>query len=123
MWFDAQAALAELVGDDMPPSDPPASVAHCAPVAQAEQPESCVAPVARVARPPTLDSEAFPHGMTPEGRPRTWTGRIVSLDDWRNLTDWERHGPDGRMWNGMTRQWETCDGPKLGGKGGDWQRT
>ena len=115
MWFDAQAALAELAGGDMPPSDPPEPVADVTPVAQAGKAEPRVAHVARVARPPAPDSETFPHGTTPEGRPKTWTGRILSLDDWRNLTDWERHGPDGRMWNGMTRQWETCDGPKLGG--------
>lgn len=40
------------------------------------------------------------------GRPVTWTGKVVSLDDWRNLTDWERHGPNGRLWNGKIQQWE-----------------
>lgn len=38
--------------------------------------------------------------------PKTWTGRIVSLAEWRNLTDWERHGPRGRVWNALTRKWE-----------------
>jgi len=40
------------------------------------------------------------------GQPKTWTGRIVSLDDWRHLTAWEKHGPNGRHWNGITKQWE-----------------
>ena len=40
------------------------------------------------------------------GRPKTWTGKIVSLDEWRKLTEWERHGPDGRVWSGITRKWE-----------------
>ena len=40
------------------------------------------------------------------GRQRTWTGKIVSLSDWHTLSDWERHGSTGRMWNGLTRQWE-----------------
>lgn len=40
------------------------------------------------------------------GRPVTWTGKVVSLDDWRNLSDWERHGPNGRVWNGKTQQWD-----------------
>ena len=51
------------------------------------------------------------HGPVPDkvgvgGRPVTWTGKVVSLEDWRNLTEWERHGPNGRMWNGKTQQWE-----------------
>jgi hypothetical protein len=43
-------------------------------------------------------------GLTPP--PKTWTGRIVSLDDWRRLTEAEQHGSNGRLWNGMIRQWE-----------------
>ncbi|TDL85814.1 hypothetical protein [Meridianimarinicoccus aquatilis] len=46
----------------------------------------------------------FAHGTG--DRPRTWTGRIVSLDDWRTLTEWERHGPNGRRWCGIARQWK-----------------
>ena len=46
-----------------------------------------------------------PHGYSVGGSPKTWTGKIVSMADWRNLSAWERHGPDGRMWNGLTRQW------------------
>lgn len=46
------------------------------------------------------------HGIAPGGRPKTWTGKIVSLADWRRFSDWEKHGPDGRHWNGKTRQWE-----------------
>ncbi|HMO70441.1 MAG TPA: hypothetical protein PKC84_02135 [Paracoccaceae bacterium] len=38
--------------------------------------------------------------------PRTWSGRMVSLREWRELTDWERHGPQGRHWNGATGRWE-----------------
>ncbi len=48
----------------------------------------------------------FRHGKTICGWPKTWTGKIVSLDDWRKLTEWEKHGPDGRVWNGITRRWE-----------------
>ena len=47
----------------------------------------------------------FPHGEAEGGRPRTWTGRVVSLDDWRTLTEWERRGPNGRQWCGITRRW------------------
>jgi hypothetical protein len=42
--------------------------------------------------------------------PRTWTGRIVSLDEWRRLTEWEKHGPNGRQWCGITKQWEQLKG-------------
>lgn len=104
MWFDAQAALAELAGGDMPPADPP--VRQSAPKERAEKPKPRVAYVARVARPPAPEGETFPHGMTPEGRPRTWTGRVVSLEEWRALTEWEKHGPNGRMWNGISKSWE-----------------
>lgn len=106
MWFDAQAALEELAGDYMSPADPPTQSARPTPVAQAEKPEPRVAHVAHVARPRTPDSETLPHGMTPEGRPKTWTGRVVSLEDWRALSDWERHGQNGRMWSGLSRNWE-----------------
>ncbi len=46
-------------------------------------------------------------GQTVGGRQRSWTGKVVSLADWRNLSDWERHGSTGKMWNGLTQQWET----------------
>lgn len=48
----------------------------------------------------------FPYGFGPNGNPRTWTGRVVSLDDWRRMSAWERHGSTGQLWNGITRQWE-----------------
>ena len=46
-----------------------------------------------------------PHGQT-AGRQRSWTGKVVSLADWRNLSEWERHGSTGKLWNGLTQQWE-----------------
>ncbi|MEW9919356.1 hypothetical protein AB2B41_07060 [Marimonas sp. MJW-29] len=45
------------------------------------------------------------HGFTVNGSPKTWTGKIMSLDDWRKLSDWQKHGPDGRMWCGACREW------------------
>lgn len=48
----------------------------------------------------------FRHGKSFTGNPRTWTGKVVSLDAWRNLNEWERHGSTGKMWNGLTQQWE-----------------
>ena len=48
----------------------------------------------------------YPHGQSVAGRPKTWTGKVVNLADWRNLSEWERHGSTGKMWNGLTQQWE-----------------
>jgi hypothetical protein len=119
MWFDARAKLAEIAGQ------PPAASATQAPVAsplsrlsQMSQPPASpnmaphVAEVASVATPsaqkakPDPCPETFRHGVSFTGKPLTWTGRIVSLDAWRILTEWEKHGPNGRHWNGITKRWE-----------------
>lgn len=112
MWFDASAALSELGAgrqNSTRPSATPATSATKAPR---------VASVASVATPPAQKQEheapkqgnpqhgeAFPHGQTCAGYPLTWTGRMVSLDEWRHLSAWERHGPRGRHWCGVTREW------------------
>lgn len=64
-------------------------------------------PLSDPAPPPTQAKQAFPYGTSAGGRPRTYTGRIVSLADWSSLTEWEKHGPNGRLWNGITKQWES----------------
>lgn len=102
MWFDAQAALANIEEGALPPSDPPT--------------QAGLAQIARLARPPVRNPEAAPradtgaddfqHGFAFDGRPRTWTGRVVSVAVWRDLSEWERHGPNGRHWNGITKEWE-----------------
>jgi len=121
MWFDVQAALAEIEGGDIPAPEayPPAT-----PATPATNP-ALVAIVASVATPPAqkpeLDTpqgashvakapsvaipETFPHGLSVAGHPLTWTGRVVSLDAWRRLTEWEKHGPNGRHWCGIARNW------------------
>lgn len=122
MWFDAKAALAEIEGSTLPPLAPaPASdepSLRMKPDTASPVPTTAqrVAQVARVARPLTRSPEAAPgigtgadpftHGKAFDGSPRTWTGRVVSLAAWRDLTEWERHGPNGRHWNGITKQWE-----------------
>ncbi len=47
------------------------------------------------------------HGFAINGHPKTWTGNIVSLEAWRQLSEWDRHGPNGWQWNGLTQSWET----------------
>ena len=125
MWFDPHARQAEIVGH--PPATS-ATIATKAPalrpvsrLSQVSQPPEVqkpafnVAEIASVATPlSATDSGAmdgceaearFPHDYSALGGPVTWTGRVVSLADWRNLTEWERHGPDGRHWNGIKKQW------------------
>ena len=47
------------------------------------------------------------HGFAVNGHPKTWTGNIVSLHAWRRLSEWERHGPDGRVWDGIAKHWRS----------------
>lgn len=61
---------------------------------------------AKVTQAESAETEAFPHGVSVAGRPLTWTGRVVSLQEWRRLTHWERNGPGGRRWCGIKRAWE-----------------
>ena len=107
MWFDVQQALSEIEGGTPPPLVQP-QMQDLAPIAAPR-----VAVVASVAMPPVqkpefvADPDAHhPHGTTFDGRPLTWTGRVVSLAAWRMLTEWERHGPKGQHWKGITSQWE-----------------
>ena len=60
----------------------------------------------RTFEPRPRDNQTSPYGQTIGGLQRTWTGKVVSLSDWRNLTEWERHGSTGKIWNGITRKWE-----------------
>ncbi len=54
-----------------------------------------------------LGDQEFRHGFTASGRPRTWTGKVVSLNEWRGLSEWERNGPNAQHWNSITQSWET----------------
>jgi len=119
MWFDAQAELAKLAGGRGNDAHPPATLATSA---TSRASVAIVAIVADVAAPPATTAtsatpaqriasrvvtpNAFPHGLAINGNPLTWTGRIVSLDEWRRLTEWERRGPNGRHWCGIKKQWE-----------------
>lgn len=118
MWFDAQAELAKLAGGRENENCTPATLAtsatsrpRVAVVADVATPPATTATSAahaqRIANVATVATpDAFPHGLAINGNPRTWTGRIVSLDEWRRLTEWERRGPNGRHWCGITRAWQ-----------------
>ena len=109
--FDPRAELAKIEKQDHPPASSASSASFSPRTPQKEAEEAKEAAPRReipknadpVSAPETPD---FRHGKTVCGWPKTWTGKIVSLDEWRKLTEWERHGPDGRVWNGITRKWE-----------------
>lgn len=133
-WFDAYRALAEIERGDMPLSDPPSAPRLSVVSEGGNPPEPAPEGAARLARlarlapapdrnpetPPEVERPAdpadpardtFKHGRSITGDPRTWTGRIVSLAEWRRLSDWDRDGPNGRHFYGDTRCWEPPRGP------------
>ena len=51
-----------------------------------------------------------PRAVSVTGQPLTWTGRVVRLDEWRSLSAWDHHGPDGRLFCGHCRAWVAAGG-------------
>ena len=95
MKFDPYAALEELRAEagggatratraTQTPETPP-RVAQVARVARGAGREAEIEPAASpvAPAPSRQDAEHFPHGISAGGRPLTWTGRVVSLDEWR----------------------------------------
>lgn len=115
MLFDVQAALAELLSDApatiATPATNGAKVAEVADVAAPPAEFSSRANVLPFAPPPSAlasprdGRSAFSHGASVTGLPRTWTGRVVSLEEWRTLTEWQKHGPAGRLFCGLCQSW------------------
>lgn len=107
MWFDAYRALAAIEAGDMPDPAPDPAAGRLARLARLARPPARKPETATGAgTPDDPGADTFAHGQGINGEPRTWTGRVVSLADWRRLSQWERHGPDGRYFYGDTRQWE-----------------
>lgn len=119
MLFDVQAALAEILADPVAtPATPATNAPEMPPVSQVSrlsQSQRAEIPAPATVLPftplpsapaPSLDEgDAFRHGRSFAGAPRTWTGRIVSLGEWRSLSAWDRHGTDGRLFCGICRAW------------------
>jgi hypothetical protein len=123
-WLQAAKQMTECDGQPTPDARPGASdwpgqgvlsVKSVLSEGETIAPGPRVATVASVATPPRPkpqaappDAAGFPHGTACDMGlyPRTWTGRVVSLQAWRELTDWERHGPRGGHWNAATGEWE-----------------
>lgn len=110
--FDAYAALRKLESEPATP----AILATIAILTPDERPK--IAEIAEIAgghvqnqenTPLTKTSDKpkdLPYGRSTAGSPETWTGKIVSLDEWRRLSGWDRHGSTGQMWSGLSRKWE-----------------
>lgn len=101
MLFDVQTALAEILSTPAATaatiaSPPPkiASVSLKSRVSQSQPAENV-----------EDDGDTFRHGRAYGPRAKTWTGRVVNLEEWRNLSAWDRHGPDGRLWCGICQSW------------------
>ena len=119
MWFDVQSNLKALQhgtpANPANPANPEPRLAEIAGLAapQATTPKTALwdKPTRETAPDPKAegidpDARMFEHGTSAGGRPRTWTGRVVSLAEWRGLTGWQRHGPDGRHWCGLSKAWK-----------------
>jgi hypothetical protein len=114
MLFDVQAALAEILNDAAPLANP-ANLAKPQPpnsgisgISSHDPAEIAPTTALSFAPKPTALGARDPlwHGRSITGSLKTWTGRIVSLDEWLRLSDWERHGSKGKLWNGLSRRWE-----------------
>jgi hypothetical protein len=111
MWFDVQQALTEIEGGTPPPLvQPPVQDPAAIPMPRVAESRVSQHPPAQKSEFAPDPADQHPHGTTFDGRPLTWTGRVVSLAVWRMLTEWERHGPKGQHWNGLTREWEAPKG-------------
>lgn len=125
MKFDPYAFLS-AAGNETPDgatratcaTPPPEMSPRVAQVARVARVEPSKSETQRPAEPPYAPEpslqapggDPYPYGVACGGRPLTWTGRVVSLDEWKRLTGWERHGSTGKVWNGLTRQWEPMGG-------------
>ncbi|WP_234853625.1 hypothetical protein [Paracoccus everestensis] len=104
MLFDVKAALAEIL-------DVGVAIPAIFAISQEEPPaksqESRQLQPSRVDLPAQADDNASdpPALVSADGYCRTWSGRIVRLDEWRRLSEWDRHGPDGRMFCGICNEW------------------
>lgn len=108
--FDPRAALLEIRNQ----SGRPATIATIATKTTSNGPS--VADVATVATPPIESPKSaeqagqqgmddMRHGFSISGSPKTWTGRIVCSEEWWRLSEWQKHGPDGRIWCADRRAW------------------
>lgn len=127
MLFDVQAALAEILRE-APVRCDSREICDLRGVesrkSQESQPVDVPAPsevqtptvsriIAPVAQPPNrVTRDRSPNDARPDadGYCRTWTGRVVRLDEWRQLSAWDRHGPAGRLFCANCKRWVVREG-------------
>lgn len=108
MLFDVKAALAEIL-------DAGAAIPAISAISRDEtaaksqesrqsQPPQANLPVLAVNRAADL-----PEPASTDGYCHTWRGRVVRLDEWRRLSEWDRHGPGGRLFCGICREWTSLE--------------
>lgn len=106
-FFDTQAALAKIENQRGAPAT------SATPATQKGQNRPHVAEVADVAvaqpeipkKQSVVDDAAVDAQKSVGGRPMTWTGKVVSLAEWREMSGWEKHGPQGRVWDPIAQEW------------------
>jgi hypothetical protein len=107
-WLQAAKQASDAGTKPTEPTEPKARLPNVAPetTGRGVLSVSSVLSGARNPRGTPAPAHAFTHGTSPGGRPVTWTGRVISLDEWRALSDWQRHGPRGAHWNATSGRWE-----------------
>lgn len=122
MLFDVDAALAEILKSDQPSAsraNPAIPAPFWTPISgnsrnstpSPVKPQTVPDEELPFAPPPSRhEPDSFSHGFSGDDYRRTWTGKVVSLADWRQMTEWDKHGSTGKLWNGLTRAWEPDGG-------------
>lgn len=116
MFFDVKANLAEVLKQEATPATRAtsatkrANVASVADVAgghpeiqKTEIPPKAPDPAPKPSR---QEREQYPYGLSAGGRPLTSTGKVVSFEAWKRLSNWEKHGSKGKVFNALPGQWE-----------------
>lgn len=55
-------------------------------------------------KPALIDGHLVPRSFT--GRLLTWTGRPCGKLEWDRLTEWQKFGPEGRVFCGIEQKWK-----------------
>lgn len=127
MWFDAVAYLVELEtggGSPANPANPANPPGHDVPISENSEisrgwmPRDSAATGPGGQLWPSHDRRWRAHlsGLAATevvpaftGKRKTWCGRLVTQEEWLNLSDWDRHGSTGKLWDGVSGQWENAD--------------